>query len=115
MSEAASRFREALIERVTRGPGATTAQSRQAAFGNEGVDARAKTLVDKVARNAWKVTESDVAAVKAAGLAEDEIFELVVCAAVGQASRQRAAALPCLADARAAEDGRAADGAGGRR
>jgi hypothetical protein len=110
MSDAANRLREALVERVTRGPGVATARSRQAAFDNAGVDARAKALVDKVARNAWKVTESDVAAVRAAGLSEDEIFELAVCAAVGQASRQRRAAMACLAGARAAEGQRASDG-----
>lgn len=96
MSDATNRFREALIERVTRGPGAATAQSRQAAFDNAGVDPRPARLLDKVVRTPWKVIDGDVAAVKAAGLSEDEIFELAVCAALGQASRQRRTAMAAL-------------------
>ena len=96
MSEAANRLRDALVERVTRGPGVASGASRQAAFHNAGVDPRAARLLDKVVRTPWKVVDSDVAAVKAAGLPEDEIFELVVCAALGQASRQRRAAMAAL-------------------
>ena len=33
---------------------------------------------------------------KAAGVSEDEIFELVVCAALGQSTRQLSAALSAL-------------------
>jgi len=35
----------------------------------------------------------------AAGFSEDQIFEVVVCAAIGQATRQRDAALAALAAA----------------
>jgi len=56
-------------------------------------------LIEKVARHSYKVTDEDVAAVRAAGLSEDQIFEIVVCAAVGQASRQYASALAALASA----------------
>ena len=42
------------------------------------------------------MTEEDVAAAKAAGLREDQIFELVVCAAIGQATRQYDTALAAL-------------------
>jgi alkylhydroperoxidase/carboxymuconolactone decarboxylase family protein YurZ len=37
--------------------------------------------------------------VKESGLSEDEVFELVVCAAVGQAARQYESALAALAEA----------------
>lgn len=57
------------------------------------------TLIKKVATKADTVTDNDVTAVKASGRAEDEIFELVVCAAVGQATRQYETALASLADA----------------
>ena len=49
-----------------------------------------------MARHAWKVAAADVAATKTAGVSEDEIFELVVCAALGQATRQLNAALAAL-------------------
>jgi hypothetical protein len=41
-------------------------------------------------------TEEDIAAVKASGLSEDQIFELVVCAAIGQATRQYDTAFAAL-------------------
>ena len=96
MSEAVNRLREAAIERAVRGPGRASVDARRAAFENAGVDDRARALIDKVSRTAWKVTDGDVAAAKAAGLSEDEIFELAVCAAFGQSSRQLHAALAAL-------------------
>jgi alkylhydroperoxidase family enzyme len=62
-----------------------------------------RTLIDKVAYHAYSVTDEDVAAVRTAGLSEDQIFEIVVCAAVGQASRQYENGLAALA--RATEEG----------
>ena len=96
MSKAMNRLRGAAIARALRGPGLTTADARLAAFANAGVDERVRPLIDKVARNAWKVTDEDVAAAKRAGLPEDEIFELVVCAAFGESSRQLNSALAAL-------------------
>ena len=45
-------------------------------------------LVNKVARHAYRVTDEDFAAVRASSLIEDQIFEVVVCAAIGEATRQ---------------------------
>ncbi len=96
MHESAKKYRAAVIARVLKGPGSASAAARQAAFDNHGVDGRASALVDKVARQAWTVTDGDVAATKRAGVAEDEIFELAVAAALGQATRQLDAALAAL-------------------
>ena len=96
MSDAAHRFRKAAIERTVRGAGSTPADQRQAAFDNRNVPAAAAALVDTIARNAWKVTDEDVAAAKAAGLSEDAIFELAVSAAMGQATRQLDSALAAV-------------------
>jgi hypothetical protein len=96
MNEAAKRYRERTVQRALSVPGVTTAAARRAAFDNAGVDERARRLVDTVAKNAWKVTSDDVASTKAAGVSEDEIFELTVCAALGQATRQIDAALTVL-------------------
>ena len=89
-------LREAVIGRAVAGPGHADPAVRRAAFDNAGVDSRARRLIDKVARHAWKVTDEDVAAAKAAGMPEDVIFELVVCAALGQAARQWRAATDAL-------------------
>jgi hypothetical protein len=114
MSEAAARYRKQTIERALHGAGRSSGDARRAAFDNRGVGEPARALVDTVARNAWEVTDEDVAAVKAAGLPEDEIFELAVCAALGQATRQLEAALAALEEAEAeAEAGEAAARAGG--
>jgi hypothetical protein len=99
MSEAATERRNRVIERVLNGPGRSSPAARRAAFGNQDVDARGRALVDKVARHAWKVTRDDVEAAKAAGVSEDEIFELTVCAALGQAARQLEAGLAALNEA----------------
>jgi hypothetical protein len=106
MSDATNRFRQAVLDRVLHGPGMTSVAARQAAFDNRGVDSRAQALVDTVARHAWKVTDEQVAATLAAGLPEDAVFELTVCAALGQATRQISAALAALDEA----DGPASEG-----
>ncbi|MBS1120161.1 MAG: hypothetical protein H6Q90_2389 [Deltaproteobacteria bacterium] len=97
MSESVTRLRKAVVECTLQGPGKSAGEARRAAFdNNEAVPAPARALVAKVARNAWKVTDEDVAATKQAGVAEDDIFELVVCAALGQATRQLDSALAAL-------------------
>ena len=96
MHESAKEYRAAVIARVLKGPGSASAAARQAAFDNHGVDGRASALIDKVARQAWTVTDGDVASTKRAGVGEDEIFELAVAAALGQATRQLDAALAAL-------------------
>jgi hypothetical protein len=89
------RFREAVVRRVLDGDGKTSAARRRAAFDH----ADPLPLLDKVTSSAWKITDDDVAGAKATGLSEDEIFELVACAAIGQATRQLDAALAALAEA----------------
>ncbi len=96
MSTTATRLREAVVDRALHGRGTATGNDRRAAFDNTGVPAGARALIDKVARNAYKVTDDDVAAAKAAGVAEDAIFELAVCASLGQATRQLESALAAL-------------------
>jgi len=62
-------------------------------------------LIDKVARQPSHITDHDIASVKADGISEDEIFELVICAAIGQATRQYEAGLAALDEALAGEKG----------
>jgi len=91
--------RDQVIERVVEGKGEASREARRAAFANQGVTPEpVRALIEKVARQAWKVSDEDVAAAKAAGLSEDQIFELVVAAALGAAKRQYDAALAALAE-----------------
>ena len=80
--------REALVRRILEGAGKASASERRGAFNNSGLAEPLDALVDKVARYAYKVTDEDIAAVKASGFSEDQVFEIVVCAAIGQATRQ---------------------------
>ena len=92
-------IRDKVVARILEGEGTSSKADRKAAFANEGVPEGARALVDKVARNAYRVTDEDVAAAKKAGVSEDAIFELVVCAAIGQATRQMDNALAALEEA----------------
>jgi alkylhydroperoxidase family enzyme len=87
----------ALVERILDGPGQAPAGQRARAFGNDGLPAPLDALADKVATG--PAAEADLAAATAAGLSEDQVFELVVCAAVGQSSRLYDAGLAALAEA----------------
>lgn len=88
--------REALIKRILEGSGHASRSQRRAAFDNSSLAGPLGTLVDKVARHPSRVTDEDVNAAKTSGLSEDQIFEIVVCAAIGQAARQYNAALAAL-------------------
>lgn len=89
----------ALLARILDGSAAAPRELRKAAFDNAGLDEPMRTLVDKVALRSYQVTDEDIAAAGAAGLSEDQIFEIMVCAAVGQATRQYTGALQALAGA----------------
>jgi hypothetical protein len=94
-----TQLHRALIARVLDGNGKASPELRRAAFDNAGLGEPMRTLIQKVADHAYRVTDEDVAAVRVAGLSEDQIFEIVVCAAIGQASRQYKNALAALASA----------------
>jgi hypothetical protein len=91
--------RNALVTRILEGNGKASRAQRRAAFENAGPTGQLGTLIDKVARHAHQVTDGDIAAAKATGLSEDQIFEIVVCAAIGQSTRQYDAALVALSAA----------------
>ena len=89
----------AVVIRVLEGDGQASRDARRAAFENAGLGEPLRTLIDKVARQPTRVTDEDIAAVLASGISEDQIFELVVCAAIGAATRQYESALHDLEEA----------------
>ncbi|MGY6021894.1 hypothetical protein [Streptomyces spinosirectus] len=96
----------ALVDRVLRGDGKASAEQRALAFGNDaGLAPPLDALIDKVVHTPAQVGEADLAAAKASGRTEDELFELVVCAAVGTSARLYDAGLAALAEATAEEAG----------
>ena len=91
----------ALVDRVLNGEGRASAELRARAFGNSDVPAPLRALIGKVATRPAQVTGADFAAAKASGFTEDELFELVIAAAVGQSARLYEAGLAALAEAAA--------------
>jgi hypothetical protein len=89
----------ALVDRVLSGEGRASVEQRARAFSNDGLSPPLDALIGKVALRPTQVTEADFATAKALGLSEDQLFELVVCAAVGQSTRLYEAGLAALAEA----------------
>jgi hypothetical protein len=89
----------ALVRRILEGDGKASPSVRRAAFNNSGVADPLGTLVDKVAKHAYRVADEDITAARVSGITEDQVFEIVVCAAVGQATRQYETAFAALKDA----------------
>jgi hypothetical protein len=90
---------KALVDRILTGPGQSSAEERIRAFRNDGLAPPLDALTGKVATSPAQVTGADFAAAKASGFSEDQLFELVICAAVGQSSRLYEAGLAALAEA----------------
>ncbi|HEX5199088.1 MAG TPA: hypothetical protein VFW27_04025 [Actinoplanes sp.] len=89
----------ALVDRIRRGPGGTTADQRAHAFENAGVGSAVDPLLAKVATSPARITDADFDAARATGLSEDQLFELVIASAVGQSTRMYDAALAALDEA----------------
>ncbi|HET9169579.1 MAG TPA: hypothetical protein VFN97_09085 [Actinospica sp.] len=88
-----------LVERVLNGQGRAGAPERAAAFGNVRVPTGVAGLVGRVVDAPTLVSAGDFAAGRAAGFSEDQLFEIVVCAAVGAATRRYEAGLAALDEA----------------
>ena len=89
----------ALVDRILDGKGRASAEQRARAFDNEGLSPPLDALISKVADRPTQITDADVADAKASGCTEDQVFELVVCAAVGRSTRLYDAGLAALAEA----------------
>ena len=89
----------ALVDRVLTGEGRASAEQRARAFSNDGLTPPLDALIANVATRPAQVTDADFAAAKASGLSEDQLFELVICAAVGQSTQLYQAGLAALAEA----------------
>lgn len=91
--------RHALYARILDGDGHSSPAQRHAAFDGTSESRQLSELLEKVRLHAHRVTDADVERALSAGLTEDQLFELSVCAAVGQAGRQYEAARAALAAA----------------
>jgi hypothetical protein len=89
----------ALVHSVLHGSGTTTVEQRAAAFENRETDAAVRPLLEKVVVGAARITDADFDRARAFGLSDDQLFELVIAAAVGQSTRMYEAALAALDEA----------------
>jgi alkylhydroperoxidase family enzyme len=80
-------LRDQVLEIVLQSAGESDPAIRRAAAEGKGVPADLQTLVDKIHRHAYKVTDEDIARAQVK-YGDDQMFEIVVSAALG-ASRQR--------------------------
>jgi hypothetical protein len=87
---------QALLSRILEGDGSAWHAQRRSAFDNAGLGEPLKTLIGKVAQHPTHVTDEEFAVARESGLSEDQIFEMVVSAAIGQATRQYKSAVAAL-------------------
>ena len=86
----------ALRGRVLQGPGVVDVATRAAAFEGVGVPDELASYVEKVVKHAYKVTDSDIERLRAAGYSEDAIFEITVAAALGAGVRRYEAGVKAM-------------------
>ena len=90
---------KALVSRLLEGEGKASHSQRKAAFNNTVSSEPLKKLIDKISFSSYKIVDSDFDEMKVAEFNEDQIFELVISAAVGQATRQYESAFSALTEA----------------
>ncbi|MGH7818916.1 MAG: hypothetical protein ACREQ9_04010 [Candidatus Binatia bacterium] len=94
--------KEALFRRledaILRAPGALEAGTRAGIAEEREVPEPLRPYVAKVFRHAYKVTDEDVAALRAEGFSEDQIFEVTLAAAFGAAAKRLRNGLGAVAD-----------------
>lgn len=88
-----------LEQRVLTGPGLVSPAHRQAAASGQALGGELDDYLQKVRSHAYRVTDEEVAALRAAGASDDELFELTVSAALGAAKDRLDAGLAAVAAA----------------
>jgi hypothetical protein len=91
-------LRDNVLESVIQGPGESDPSIRAAAADGAGVPADLQTLIDKIHRHAYKVTDADVARAQAK-YGDDRMFEIIVSAALGASRNRLRAGLEALGEA----------------
>ena len=91
-------LRNKVIENVLDSDAEAPAAQRRAVFEGKGVPADLQALIDKIEANAYKVTDDDLRRLQER-YTDDELFELIVAAALGASERRLLAGLEALDDA----------------
>jgi hypothetical protein len=91
-------LRDRVMQLVLDGTAQTDSALRHAAADGRGVSADLEPLVEKIHAHAYKVTDEDVARLQT-NYSEDQLFEIIVSAALGASRRRLDAGLKALRDA----------------
>jgi hypothetical protein len=98
MTDPYAEQRDRVLATVLEGPGESDPSLRRAAADDRGLPADLKTLVDKIHRHAYKVTDDDMASAQVK-YGDDVMFEIVVSAALGASRMRLMAGLEALGEA----------------
>jgi hypothetical protein len=96
MSDRFAALRAGLEEAVLGAPGETARAERQRAMEGQGATPELTAFLQQVQRHAYRITDEEVAALRAAGYSDDRLFELLLAAALGAAEARLAAGLQAL-------------------
>ncbi len=91
-------LRNNLIARVLDGAGVAAPSQRRTAFEGQGAPPDLQALIDKVEAYAYKVTDDDLRRLQQK-YSDDELFEMIVSAALGASERRLLAGLDALDEA----------------
>jgi alkylhydroperoxidase family enzyme len=88
-------LRDRVLDRVLSGPGVAEPALRRAAAEGAGLPGDLQTLVEAIELHAYRVTDEDLTRLRAS-YDDDQLFEIVVSAALGASRRRLAAGLAAL-------------------
>jgi hypothetical protein len=107
MSDRFETLRRQLEAAVITSPGETDPAVRRRAMRGEGDSPALTAFLQRVREHAYRVTDEEVAALTADGHSDDQLFELLLAAALGASQDRLEAGLSALeGGARAAPQGR---------
>lgn len=85
-----------LMQAVLGESGATERSTRDAAFRAEPLPHALEAFAAKVRRDSARITDGDIARLRANGYSEDDIFEVTIAAALGASARALEAGLRAM-------------------
>jgi hypothetical protein len=98
ISDPHAALRTRTVERVLDGPALTSSSLRHAAAERDELPVELRTLIDKIHDHAYRVTNEDIARLQAT-YNDDQLFEIIVSAALGASEHRLAAGLRALEEA----------------
>jgi hypothetical protein len=98
VSDPHAALRDRVLRRVLEGDAQTPPAKRRDAFERRAPSPDLKTLIEKIHDHAYKVTDADVATAQQV-YGDDQLFEIIVSAALGASHERLQAGLKALADA----------------